>query len=146
MKRKSVAVLFLLIIIVVFIIGVRYGSHVEQTNKAVNYILSLPPTKPPVPTLSKEFKTFAHKECGVSFLYPAWIQTIKETTISAVFEQKSKKLIVITCRTKSSSDSANIGMSFFQKTNTTTKKTVNFFVDNSLAPLVEKTVEFNPPQ
>ena len=43
MKIKSYLFLFFLVVILVFILGVRYGQKVERNNKVVDYILSITP-------------------------------------------------------------------------------------------------------
>lgn len=57
MKLKSYLLLFVLIVILFFILGVRYGQKVEKTNKTINYILSITPkitfTPNEVPTTSR---------------------------------------------------------------------------------------------
>lgn len=52
MKKTSYIFLFLLFIILIFILGVRYGQKVEKNNKVVDYILSITPypTYTPYPT------------------------------------------------------------------------------------------------
>ena len=43
MKTKSYVFLFVIILILVFILGVRYGQKVEKNNKIVDYLLSITP-------------------------------------------------------------------------------------------------------
>ncbi|MEK7097092.1 MAG: hypothetical protein AAB705_04020 [Patescibacteria group bacterium] len=43
MKLKPYLFLFFLIVILIFILGVRYGQRVEKNNKVVDYILSITP-------------------------------------------------------------------------------------------------------
>lgn len=43
MKTKPYLFLFFLIVILVFILGVRYGQRVEKNNKIVDYLLSITP-------------------------------------------------------------------------------------------------------
>lgn len=51
MKTRPYLLLFFLIIILIFILGVRYGQRVEKNNKVVDYLLNLPsPTTPITPT------------------------------------------------------------------------------------------------
>ena len=59
MKTKSYALLFAMILILIFILGVRYGQKVEKNDKAVDYILSITPypTYTPYPTISVPTKT-----------------------------------------------------------------------------------------
>ncbi|MEK7597801.1 MAG: hypothetical protein AAB441_04120 [Patescibacteria group bacterium] len=49
MKTKPYLFLFFLIVILVFILGVRYGQKVEKNNKAVDYLISITPLPTPPP-------------------------------------------------------------------------------------------------
>lgn len=53
MKKTSYVFLLFLIVILIFILGIRYGQKVEKNNKVVDYILSITPypTYTPYPTL-----------------------------------------------------------------------------------------------
>ncbi len=57
MKKTSYIFLFFLLIVLIFILGVRYGQKVEKNNKVVDYILSITPyptyTPYPTPELTK---------------------------------------------------------------------------------------------
>lgn len=57
-KTKPYLFLFFLAIILVFILGVRYGQRVEKNNKVVDYILSITPfpTYTPYPLASPKSK------------------------------------------------------------------------------------------
>ena len=59
MKIKSYVFLFVMISILIFILGVRYGQKVEKNNKAVDYLLSITPypTYTPFPTIPSPTKT-----------------------------------------------------------------------------------------
>ena len=59
MKQGSYIFLFLLIVLLIFILGVRYGQKVEKNNKVVDYLLSITPypTYTPYPTLPLPSKT-----------------------------------------------------------------------------------------
>ena len=73
-----------LFIILVFIIGVRYGQRVEKTNKIVNYLISLPPSPTIQPSQKPlEFKTYKHDGCKIQFLYPSSLKRIEEASYSA---------------------------------------------------------------
>jgi len=43
MKTKPYLFLFFLVIILVFILGIRYGQRIEKNNKVVDYLLSITP-------------------------------------------------------------------------------------------------------
>lgn len=53
MKIKSYIFLVVLLLILFFILGVRYGQSIEKNNKVVDYILSITPypTYTPYPTI-----------------------------------------------------------------------------------------------
>jgi len=76
---KPYLFLLTLFIVLVFIVGVRYGQYVEKTNKIINYTLSITPTKPPTPTPTWVFEEYKSKKWGVKFSYPSFLE-IKEAT------------------------------------------------------------------
>lgn len=89
MKSKPIILLIVLIIILAFILGFRSGQKVESTNKVVNYILSITPTKvPPTPT-PVSYRTYKSKKWGLKFTYPANLE-VKESskTPEILFEIK----------------------------------------------------------
>ena len=90
--------LAILTIILIFIIGVRYGQKVEQTNKIVNYLISLPPTKAPVTPAPVAFTAFENKYCGIRFLTPSTLKIQYESTSSAKFNEAGKMTFQFDCR------------------------------------------------
>jgi len=86
-KKGPLVVFFLLIIVLIFIIGVRYGQNVERANKVINYIFTLTPSvssKPqPINWSEVPLKQYVSKGCGIAFLYPALEESIAETNGSA---------------------------------------------------------------
>jgi hypothetical protein len=104
MPRKTIPYIFLatLLAILLFIIGVRYGQHVEQINKNASYLTSIPPTPTTAPTiLPLGFSTYTHPDCGVSFLIPNLIEKTKESSNSALFSTDKKQLaIALSCEKK----------------------------------------------
>jgi len=92
MKNRSYVMLFFLTVVLFFILGVRYGQRVEQTNKAINYFLSITPTKIPTPSVPLEFKKYILKNCGISFLYPSLLELKSESTGAALLVQKDTSL------------------------------------------------------
>lgn len=79
MKNRPYFFLFTLLLILFFILGVRYGQQVEKNNKIVDYLLKLPtPTLPisPTPPVYTEYKS---KKWGLKFIYPDNLK-IKEST------------------------------------------------------------------
>jgi hypothetical protein len=104
MSKKSLPYFFLafLFAILLFILGVRYGQYIEQINKTVSYLISLPPSPTVAPTFPPlGFSTYLHTDCGVSFLVPNLIEKTKESSTSALFSTKEKKLaIALSCEKK----------------------------------------------
>lgn len=89
MKIKPYLFLFFLVVVLIFILGVRYGQKIEKNNKMVNYILSITPTpKPPMPTPVK-YKDYKSKKWGIKFTYPAGLEIKEDATAPAIlFELK----------------------------------------------------------
>lgn len=89
MKTKSYVFLFVMILVLIFILGVRYGQNVEKNNKVVDYLLKITPTKPiPSPTLVK-YVDYKSKKWGIKFTYPAGLEVKEDTSKSAIlFELK----------------------------------------------------------
>jgi hypothetical protein len=89
MKKTSYIFLFFLFIVLIFILGVRYGQKVEKNNKVVDYLLSVTPTpKPPTPAPIK-YTEYKSKKWGLKFTYPENLK-IKESTAASevLFEIK----------------------------------------------------------
>ncbi|MGB9707524.1 MAG: hypothetical protein ACPL1D_02095 [Microgenomates group bacterium] len=85
MRMKSYLLLTFLLMILFFILGVRYGQKVEKTNKVIDYFLSITPTPIPThtPTLTPiTFEEYKSKRWGLKFKYPSNLQ-IKESTNTA---------------------------------------------------------------
>ncbi len=99
MKIKSYIFLFLLALILIFILGVRYGQKVEQTNKVVNYVLSITPSPTITPIQPLEFKKYSNKGCGIEFTYPSSAVVNSEATYSALLVDLNG-YIAIDCNSK----------------------------------------------
>ena len=139
-------VLTSLTIILVFIIGIRYGQHVEKQNKKVETIktpLPSPTQKPKELRLS--FIPYFHKQCGLSFLYPSTLDLSKETSTSAQFKQDNVLKMAFSCNTinpfitnmkedKMATDVA--------KFNVVTGKRNYFYISKELLPLLESSIKF----
>jgi hypothetical protein len=90
MKLKSYLFLFFLIVLLFFVLGVRYGQKVEKNNKVIDYLLRLPsPTVPisPTPPTYKEYKS---KKWGLKFTYPANLEIKEDATAPAIFFELKK--------------------------------------------------------
>ncbi len=135
--------IFTLITVLLFIIGFRWGGQVEKANKAINFFLSLPPTKPPAPTSPPlEFKTYTHQECGLSFLYPAFFKIEKESSITATLKNENKFLNFNCKKNNSLEPTIDPKYKTFEKLNPKNNKNIVFVVEKSLLPLLEKSLEF----
>ena len=104
MSKKFIPYFFLafLLAILLFILGVRYGQRVEQVNKTVSYLMSIPPSPSVAPTLPPlGFAMYTHADCGVSFLIPNLIEKTNESSVSALFSTQQKKLaLALSCEKK----------------------------------------------
>lgn len=83
MKSKSYLALFFLLLVLVFILGVRYGQKVEKTNKIINYVLSITPTAIPTPT-PIAYASSEGKIWKIKFIYPSNLKVKEDPTKSAV--------------------------------------------------------------
>lgn len=171
LKRGSIFFLLFLFIILVFIVGVRYGQRVEKTNKIINYLISLPPTQTPQPTQKPvEFQTYSNKSCGIQFLYPNFLTKIQEASTGARFTEGNDTTLTVECDKKSVMKSiledqtiATQEVTFknkkitvkaeavggkeilvFNYINPKNNKMIFIYVDKSLYPLFEKSLEFTP--
>ena len=94
MSKKSLPYIFLafLFAVLLFILGVRYGQRVEQVNKTVSYLISIPPSPTTAPTSTPlAFSDYTHQGCKISFLLPNSLEKISDSSSSAVFLTRDKK-------------------------------------------------------
>ena len=86
MKKASYFFIFFLIIILVFILGVRYGQRVEKANKVIDSMTKISPTitASPTPITYKEYKS---KKFGIKFTYPADLDIKESATAPAILFQ-----------------------------------------------------------
>lgn len=99
--RKTTPYLFLgfLLLILLFIVGVRYGQHVEKTNKLTSYLVSIAPSATAAPsTIPLAFKTYKHAPCGVQFLLLTSFSTVKEGTEGAMLQEGGTIKISFECQ------------------------------------------------
>lgn len=162
-QRTLVPYLFLsiLTLILFFIIGIRYGQHVEKTNKITSYLISIAPsgtTAPTQPPLA--FKTYKQSSCGVQFLLPESYKVEKESTDGAMIQENNIIKISFECTkqlTLSQPTPGTTTLSFQKKTiavsetndkyiftlrNPYNNFPVTFSVEKALYPLLEKSLEF----
>ena len=81
-----------LLLILFFIVGVRYGQRVEKTNKNISAILSTTP-KP----IKYDFKKYKNEKCNLEFSYPSNLKINKETTTSAEFKNNKNAVLNFSC-------------------------------------------------
>ena len=79
MKLKSYLFISFLIVVLFFILGVRYGQRVEKNNKVIDYLLSITPSPSPPPSPTISYKEYKSKRWGLKFTFPAGLE-IKEST------------------------------------------------------------------
>ncbi|OGK23894.1 hypothetical protein A3A46_01005 [Candidatus Roizmanbacteria bacterium RIFCSPLOWO2_01_FULL_37_13] len=109
LKKGSIIFLSILFVILIFIVGVRYGQRVEKTNKITDYIISIlpSPTLQPTPTEKPlEFKTYKHTGCKIQFLYPSNFKISIESSDSARLETAAQS-IYFNCSKESSKSFQN---------------------------------------
>lgn len=126
--------LFGLTLALIFIVGVRYGQHVESTNEQNAYNFSLTP-QPQLTIQPKQIKygVYTHKLCKVEFVIPDTLKKIKESSTSATFQDNLETVLALTCD-RNGSGSA--------KLNPYTGKQVYFTVDKSLKALLDNSLTF----
>lgn len=161
--RKTTPYFFLgfLLLVLLFIVGVRYGQHVEKTNKLTSYLVSIAPSATPAPSMTPlAFKTYKHTACGVQFLLPSSFTTVKEGTEGAMLQDAGTIKVSFECPkqpsvTQTTPSKQTIS---FQKKMIPVKEVnylyvftlrnpynnlpVVFSVEKGLLPLLEKSFEF----
>jgi len=84
MKLKSYLFIIVLIIVLAFILGVRYGQGIEKNNKAVDYLLSITPSPKPSPTPPMTYVNYKSKKYGIKFSYPSFLEIKESATTPAI--------------------------------------------------------------
>jgi len=72
-KPKTLVFIVILLLILFFVLGVRYGQKVEKTNKIIDFILSITPTPKPTETPTPTplvFEDYESKRWNLKFKYP----------------------------------------------------------------------------
>lgn len=134
MQKTPLILLLSLTAVLIFIVGIRYGQHVESTNKQNAYNFSLTPLPQPTIQLKQiKYGVYTHKLCKVEFVIPDTLKKIKESTASAVFQDNLETVLALNCD-KNGSGSA--------KLNPYTGKQVYFTVDKSLKALLDNSLTF----
>lgn len=89
MKITSYIFLFFLFVVLIFILGVRYGQKVEKNNKVVDYILSITPTPKPPTSTPVKYTEFKSKKWGLKLTFPSNLEIKEDATAPAIiFEIK----------------------------------------------------------
>jgi len=170
MKNQYAPYIFLgiLLTVFVFILGLRYGQKVEKTNKAINYLISLPPTKSVPTNIPLEFKTYENKDCHIRFLYPSELIIKNVGSNSAELVEDKMTTIKLSCQMKNDltsllenkklatqeiklgerkilariSKQTNNSLLIFTVQNPKTGQRIYLGVDTRLYPLFDKSLEF----
>lgn len=90
MKLKSYIFLIVLVVVLVFIVGVRYGQSIEKSNKTVEKLLSVTPTQTPAPTPTITYADYKSKKWGITFTYPSNLEVKENASKSAVLFKYGK--------------------------------------------------------
>lgn len=160
-KRAPYYFLMILLLILCFVIGLRWGQNIEKTNKIINYMVSIPPSATAAPTqIPLGFKTYEHEGCGLRFVIPNTSQVQNEASNGAILQEKTIFNMSFDCSknnevTSPATDSFKLvfqkksllvvekeGKYLFQLKSPQNGIVTNFFVDKSFFPLLEKSLEF----
>jgi len=159
--RKTTPYFFLgfLLLVLFFIVGVRYGQQVERTNKLMSYLVSMAPSATRAPsTVPLAFKTYKHSPCGVQFLLPTSFTTVKEGSEGAMLQDAGTIKVSFECQKQTAAVQPTSSQSIsFQKKmipvkevnslyvftlgNPYNNRLVEFSVEKTFFPLLEKSLE-----
>ena len=158
-----------LILILIFILGVRYGQTVEKADKKTRFLISIPPTKAVPSEKPLNFKTFTSPGCALTFLYPSTLSVEKETSVSAKLTKDRKTVLEFSCQKispteilKGKDKLATPSLTFQNKKiaeqvstkdrstihsftikNPVTNRDISFKVEENLLPLLERTLKLD---
>lgn len=134
MQKTPLILLLSLTAILIFIIGIRYGQHVESTNKQNAYSFKLATqVTPTMQPKQVKYITYSHKQCKVEFVIPDSLKKLKESTVSASFKGVTGENLSFSCD-KTASGAA--------KFNPYTGRQIYFTVDSSLKALLDNSLTF----
>jgi len=142
--------------------GFRYGQQVEKTNKkALSLLVSIPPTLTQTPTQPPlEFALYTHDDCGIRFMRPQSFSIEKESSHGAILMENRKTRISFDCMELSDKEktASNTSAIVFQGKKISSlddkesyafdlsypsrKKTISFYINKRIYPLLESTFEF----
>lgn len=94
---RAFVFIFLLLAVLTFLVGFRYGRFVERTDNT--YISQITPTTlptyTPAPTLkTPEFKTYRSTACKLSFLYPDSLEEKAASSQEAHLSEKNNNIYI----------------------------------------------------
>ena len=134
MQKTPLILLLSLTAVLIFIVGIRYGQHVESTNKQNAYNFKLATQVAPTTQLKQiKYVTYSHKQCKVEFVIPDSLKKLKESTVSASFKGDMGENLSFSCD-KTASGTA--------KFNPYTGRVTYFNVTQDLQKLLESTLIF----
>lgn len=99
-KKGPYILLATLIIVVVFLLGLQYGKHIQEIDQSFEYVLSLTPTQQPSPSTTpiSSYAVFSNSGCAISFLYPDSLHAVKESSTEALISTETNtKSIYMLC-------------------------------------------------
>lgn len=132
MQKAPLILLLSLTLVLIFIVGVRYGQHVEKTNKQNAYNANLTPQ--PIPTTQMKrikYGVFTHKPCKIEFVIPDSLRKTKESSVAAFFESGSGENLSFTCD-QTASGTAALNPYTGKKIYFKASKELQVLLDNSL--------------
>jgi len=89
-KPGPYILLISLSLILIFILGIRYGQSIEKTNKKVDFMLSIVPTQiPPTPT-PISYQEYKSKKSGIKYTFPTDLEMLESTNSASVSFQLKK--------------------------------------------------------
>jgi hypothetical protein len=170
MNQRVVPYVFLAVLAVIgaLIGGVRYGQHIEQTNRNTSMALSITPPKPSPTPSSISYLKYTDEVCGIEFIYPNTIATGGEHAFSAstYLHQGNRPVLMAQCdnstlepqdvKSTASREAmlktqkivrveyGNGQEYYFSLIHPQTKKKIYFMVDKNLYPLFEGSLQFIP--
>lgn len=149
MKKNKIGPIILVVVLIVvlfFILGVRYGQKVEQSNKVINYLLSITPTRIPPTQQSLEFVSYKNTKCGIEFLYPSSLKLDQQGTWSAQFSENKKKVLAFDCVGKrqllNSLGEEKIASREVVFKNPISEKNIYVLIKSNLLPLFESSLQY----
>lgn len=93
MPKKSYFFLTFLVLILFFILGVRYGQKVEKANKVFDCRALITPTTKPSPSPTPTpipFNEYKSKRWGIKFKYPANLEVKESTNTAEIFIEEKE--------------------------------------------------------